>query len=141
MTQTLYLDVSFMSRRDAYYLFYKNYPVLSLVEKNLLLLIQNSDPPLKLVPKKPCQSQLSELLSHLMSKLFGLVVRCLFVSRNGIKMQFFQCSWFQKVNFDYLRLMLLICPPTTKKNIFKFLFPLLNQSSIMISGTEGYSRF
>ena len=25
MTQTLYLDLTFMSRRDAYYLFYKNY--------------------------------------------------------------------------------------------------------------------
>ena len=26
MTQTLYFDYSFMSQRDAYYLFYKNYP-------------------------------------------------------------------------------------------------------------------
>ena len=26
MTQTLYFDFTFMSRRDAYYLFYKNYP-------------------------------------------------------------------------------------------------------------------
>ena len=26
MTQTLYLDFTFMSRRGAYYLFYKNYP-------------------------------------------------------------------------------------------------------------------
>ena len=26
MTQRLYLDLNFMSRRDAYYLFYKNYP-------------------------------------------------------------------------------------------------------------------
>ena len=28
MTQTLYFDFTFMSRRDAYYLFYKNYPQL-----------------------------------------------------------------------------------------------------------------
>ena len=26
MTQTLYLDLNFISRRDAYYPFYKNYP-------------------------------------------------------------------------------------------------------------------
>ena len=26
MTQTLYFDFTFMSRREAYYLFYKNYP-------------------------------------------------------------------------------------------------------------------
>ena len=29
MTQTIYLDLAFMSRRDAYYLFYKNYPRVS----------------------------------------------------------------------------------------------------------------
>ena len=28
MTQTLYLDFSCFSQRDAYYLFYKNYPLL-----------------------------------------------------------------------------------------------------------------
>ena len=44
--------------------------------------------PLNMVPKKPCWSGLSELLGHLMSKLYGLVVRWLFVSRNGIKIQF-----------------------------------------------------
>ena len=30
MTHRLYLDLNFMSRRDAYYLFYKNYPVLDI---------------------------------------------------------------------------------------------------------------
>ena len=50
----------------------------------------------------------------------------------------FGCSWFQKFNFDCLLLKLLICSPTTE-NIFKFVCPLLTQSSIIISGTEGYS--
>ena len=50
----------------------------------------------------------------------------------------FGYSWFQKFNFDGLLLKLLICSPTTE-NIFKFACPLLTQSSIMISATEGYS--
>ena len=50
----------------------------------------------------------------------------------------FGCSRFQKLNFDCLLLKLPICSPTTE-NIFKFVCPLLTLSSIMISGTEGYS--
>ena len=46
----------------------------------------------------------------------------------------FRCSWFQKFNFDCWLLKLLICSPTTE-NIIKFVFRLLTQSSIMISGT------
>ena len=45
----------------------------------------------------------------------------------------FGCSWFQKFNFDCLLLKLLIYSQTTE-NIFKFVCPLLIQSSIMISG-------
>ena len=52
-------------------------------------------PPLNLVPKKPCRSKLSELLWHLMSKLYSLVIRLLFVSRNDIKMQFFVVVGFK----------------------------------------------
>ena len=61
--------------------------VLSLVEKTSH---RNTKfwPPLNLVPKKLCWSKLSELIWHLMSKLYVLVVRWLFVSRNGIKVQF-----------------------------------------------------
>ena len=43
----------------------------------------------------------------------------------------FESSWFQKFNFDWLLLKLLICSPKTE-NIFKFVCPLLTQSSIMI---------
>ena len=43
----------------------------------------------------------------------------------------FGCIWFQKFNLDCLLLKLLICSPTTE-NIFKFVCPLLTQSSIMI---------
>ena len=73
-----------------------------------------------------------------MSKLDGLVVRWLFVSTNGIKMQFLGvvgfksstltvyclCSWFfhQKL-----------------KNFFKVMCPFWTQSSIMILGTQIYS--
>ena len=46
----------------------------------------------------------------------------------------FGCSWFQKFNFNCLLLKLLIFAPTTE-NIFKFVCPLLTQSSIMILGT------
>ena len=50
----------------------------------------------------------------------------------------FGCSLFQKLNFDCLLPKLLICSPTTE-NMFKFVCPLLSQSSIMISGTLVYS--
>ena len=46
----------------------------------------------------------------------------------------FGCSWFQKFNFDCLLLKLLICSPKTE-SIFKFVCPLLTQSSNLISGT------
>ena len=39
-----------------------------------------------------------------MSKLYGLVVRWLFVSSNDIKMQFLGCSRFHKLQFDCLLL-------------------------------------
>ena len=51
--------------------------------------------PLNLVPKKPCRSEVSELPWHLMSKLYGFVVRWLFVSRNGIKMHFLSVVGFK----------------------------------------------
>ena len=46
----------------------------------------------------------------------------------------FGCSCFQKFNFDCLLLKLLIYSQTTE-NIFKFVCPLLTQSSIITSGT------
>ena len=48
------------------------------------------------------------------------------------KSSIFGRSWFQNFNLDSL--LLLICSPKTE-NIFKFVCPLLTQSSIMISGT------
>ena len=54
------------------------------------------------------------------------------------KNSIFGAGWFQKFNFDCLLLNHLICSPKTE-NIFKFVCPLLTQSSIIISGTEGYS--
>ena len=53
--------------------------------------------------------------------------------RNAI----FGCSWFQKFNFDSLLHKLLICSPKTE-NIFKFVYPLRTQSTLMISGTQIY---
>ena len=46
----------------------------------------------------------------------------------------FECSQFQKFNFDCLLLKLLICSPKTEE-VFKFMYPLLTQSYLMISGT------
>ena len=42
----------------------------------------------KLGDKKPCRSWLSELHWQFKSKLYGLLFRCLFLSRNSIQMQF-----------------------------------------------------
>ena len=53
----------------------------------------------------------------------------------GQKNVIFLCSRFQKFNFDYLLLNLLICSPKTK-NIFNFVCPLWTLSSIMILRTQ-----
>jgi hypothetical protein len=72
-----------------------------------------------------------------MSKLDGLIVRWLCVSTNGIKIQMLGVV-VSKVNFDCLRLKLLICSPETE-NIFSVVGPLWMQVSVMFSGTQKYS--
>ena len=56
---------------------------------------KNIGPTLNLVPKEPCQSLISELLWHLMTILYGLVVRWLLVSTNGITIKFMGVGGFK----------------------------------------------
>ena len=106
--------------------------------KNLPPLIQNSDPPPKLGPQKTVSIIAFTIALTLDVKIvwFGRQLAVCVQKRH--KSAIFVCSWFQKFNFDCLLLKLLICSPTTE-NIVKFVCPLLTQSSMMISGTEGYS--
>ena len=53
--------------------------------------------------------------------------------RKGHTNAFFGCSWFQQFNFGCFLLKFLIYSPKAEI-IFKLVFPLLAQSSIMISG-------
>ena len=78
------------------------------------------------------------MLWYLMSKLYGLVDRLLFVSRNGIKMQFLGVVGLESSTLTVYCLSSWFVHHQ-QKNIFKFVCPLLTQSSIMISGTNGYS--
>ena len=43
MTQTLYLDLTFMSQRGAFYLFYKNYPFVCEYIFDFSIIVLNSD--------------------------------------------------------------------------------------------------
>ena len=105
--------------------------------KNLPLPIQNSDPP-KLGPWKTVSiiAFRIALTPGVQIVWFGRQAAVCVQKRH--KDAIFGCSWFQKFNFDCLLLKLLICSPTTE-NILKFVCPLLTQSYIIISGTEGYS--
>ena len=60
-------------------------PQSTLSLKKLPTVNEKFRPSLNLVPKKPCRSKLSDLLWHLISKCWGLVIRWLCMSTNGIK--------------------------------------------------------
>ena len=95
-------------------------------------------PPPKLCPQKTVSIIAFRIALTLDVKIYWFGHQVAFCVQKQHKNAIFGCSCFQKFNFDCLLLKLLICSPKTE-NIFKFVFPLLTQSSIMISGTEGYS--
>ena len=95
-------------------------------------------PPPKLGPPKTVPDIAFRIALTLDVKIvwFGRQVAVCVQKRH--KNAIFGCSRFQKFNFDCLLLKLLIYSQTTE-HIFKFVCPLLTQSSIMISGIKGYS--
>ena len=110
--------------------------VLSLVEKKPPLIFFLNWPSLKKVPKKPCQTYISELLWHLMSEFYALVIRWLFASRNGIH-AIFGMSRFQKFNIVCLLLPASIFS-SKSLSIFNFVCPLWTWSVIRIWGVQMY---
>ena len=94
-------------------------------------------PTLNLVPKKSCWSYLSESCWHCKSKLYSLVVRWLFVSRDVIKMQFFGVVGFKSSTLTaYCTISWLVHQKLKTYSTLCVLYGL--KSSIMISGTQIY---
>ena len=102
--------------------------------KKLPPLIKNSDPPPKLGPKKTLSIIAFRIALTLDVTIVWFGRQVAVNVQKWHKNAIFGCSLFQKFNFDCLLLKLLIYLPTTEK-LFKYVCPLLTQSSIMIPGT------
>ena len=102
--------------------------------KNLPPLLRNADPPPKLGPEKTVPIIAFRIALTLDVKIVWFCRQVAVRVQKRHKNAIFECSWFQKFNFDCLLLKLLIYSQTTE-HIFKFVCPLLTQSSIIISGT------
>ena len=100
--------------------------------KNLPPFLKILTPP-KLGPKKTVSIIAFRIALTLDVKIVWFGRQVAVCVQNWHKNANFGSSWFQKFNFDCLLLKLLICSQITE-NIFKFVCPLLTQSSIMISG-------
>ena len=106
-------------------------PEYSLLQKKLPLLIKKNLTPPNLGPKKTGLIIAFRIAWTLDVKIVWFGHQVAVCVQKWHKNAIFGCSWFQKFNFDFLLLKLLIYSPTTE-NIFIFVCPLLTQSSIMI---------
>ena len=107
--------------------------VLSLVVKTSHRYQTILTPP-KLGPKKTVSIIAFRIALTLDVKIVWFCCQVAVCVQKWHKNAIFECSWFQKFNFDCLLLKILLYSQTTE-NILKFVCPLLTQSSIINSGT------